>query len=77
MQNPGRPLPKSDEAVVANKRKKALEQYSADRKGSLGKNGRRLLLLLLFQLTEERQKMLTMTLLIIVSHRKQSQNHFK
>ena len=32
MQNPGRPLPKSDEAVAANKRKRALEQYSADRK---------------------------------------------
>ena len=32
MQNPGRPLLKSDEAVAANKRKRALEQYSADRK---------------------------------------------
>ena len=32
MRNPGRLLPKSDEAVAANKRKRALEQYSADRK---------------------------------------------
>ena len=32
MWNPGRPLPKSNEAVAANKRKRALEQYSADRK---------------------------------------------
>ena len=32
MRNPGRPLLKSDEAVAANKRKRALEQYSADRK---------------------------------------------
>ena len=32
MRNPGRPLLKSDKAVAANKRKRALEQCSADRK---------------------------------------------
>ena len=32
MRNPGRPLLKSDEAAAANKRKRALEQYSANSK---------------------------------------------
>ena len=32
MRNPGRPLLKLNEAVAANQRKRALEQYSADRK---------------------------------------------
>ena len=32
MHNPGKLLPKLDDAIAANKRKRALEQYSADRK---------------------------------------------
>ena len=76
MWNPGRPLLKSDEAVAANKRKRALEQYSANRKRLLREKQKKAVAAAV-PVDQGEAEDTDDDPVIIVSHHKQLQNHFK
>ena len=77
MQNSGRPLLKSDEAVAANKRKRALEQYSADRKKLLRGKQKKAVAAAAVPVDRGEAEDANDDPLIIASHPKQLQNHLK